>query len=388
MGVMTGTSLDSVDVVCVDIGVKQTKLNKHLVNLALYEENICHYEHPFSEDLKSIFLALQSKKNVPLKHLLYLEKKWTDQSIEAIETALNLWNIDKKTVQAICTHGQTVFHQRDQDGEMATLQLGDASRLAEKLIMRVIADFRRGDIAVGGQGAPLLSFYDTLVLRELEKTVVAHNLGGISNVTVLPDFKSGLEPFAFDTGLANLWIDRAMLEYFGRPFDEDAQVARQGNLIRPLMTAILSLPYYDKSLPKSTGRDDFSDKSLFSLVAKYAKDCSKEDVITTLTHVTASSMAIAYKKFIIPKVGKVDKIVFSGGGVYNQGLMNLFGAYWQAHELGDFPEAYYPEDYGIPNKAKEALGFAWLGWAKWHGLPNNVPSCTGANAPVSAGLIY
>ncbi len=442
---MSGTSLDAVDVVVVDLSILETKENKPLFSLveveakdlfslsktlrkktkenkdlfclvldpkhkklnkisfsleneekaketkplvSLVEENLQHYEHPYPETLKKGVLSLQTKKTIALTSFVTLEKELTHLYADAVESALKTWGIEKSSVVAVCIHGQTVFHQADKNGEVGTLQLGDASRLAETLRMRVIADFRRGDIAQGGQGAPLLPFYDALRFSEPDKTVVAHNLGGICNVSVLPAESLGLEPFAFDTGPANLWIDRAMLEYFDRPFDEDAQVARQGNLIRPLMTAILCLPYFAKSPPKSTGRDDFSDKSLFSLVNKYAKNCPKEDVITTLTHVTASSMAIAYKKFIIPKVGKVDKIVFSGGGVCNQGLMNLFGAYWQAHELGYFPEVYYPEDFGIPNKAKEALGFAWLGWAKWHGLPNNLPSCTGANAYVSGGVIY
>ncbi len=442
---MSGTSLDAVDVVVADLSVletkenkplfylvdaeakdlvslvktskKKTKENKDLVSLvlddehkklkeisfslgnkekakenkplvSLVEENLQHYEHPYPETLKKQVLSLQTKKTISLAAFITLEKELTDLYADAVESALKTWGIDKSSVVAVCNHGQTVFHQADENGEMGTLQVGDASRLAETLGMRVIADFRRGDIARGGQGAPLLPFYDALRFSDPDQTVVAHNLGGICNVSVLPAESLGLEPFAFDTGLANLWIDRAMLEYFGKSYDKNGVMAQSGEVISALLTAILAHPFHQKDSPKSTGRDDFSDKVLFSLVDKYAKNCPKEDVITTLTHVTASSMAIAYKKFIFPKVGKVDAIVFSGGGVYNRYLLELFEAYWQSEGLGNLPKIKHPQDYGVPNKAKEALGFAWLGWAKWHGLPNNLPSCTGANAYVSGGVIY
>ena len=383
---MSGTSLDAVDVICGDLSIIEAKQNKHLFSLV--EINLLYYEHPYPEKLNKLVLSLQAKQTIPLACLVNLEKQLSDLYAEAVEVAMKTWGIEKETVLAVCNHGQTVFHQADEAGEMGTLQLGDASRLAEKLGMRVIADFRRGDIAVGGQGAPLLPFYDALRFSEFDKTVVAHNLGGISNVSVLPSLKSEKDPFAFDTGLANLWIDRAMLEYFGKPYDANGEVAKQGRLIPALIQAILDLPFYAKEIPKSTGRDDFSDKTLVSLVAKHTKNSSKADVITTLTHATALGMVMAYKDFILPKTGRVDKIIFSGGGVLNTELINLFVTHWKANQLGDLPQIVYPEDYGIPNKAKEALGFAWLGWAKWYGLPNNVPSCTGAKAYVSSGLIY
>jgi anhydro-N-acetylmuramic acid kinase len=218
--------------------------------------------------------------------------------------------------------------------------------------------------------------------------VVAHNLGGISNVSVLPAQSLGVEPFAFDTGLANLWIDRTVLEYFGQAYDQNGIIAQSALPIEPFVTTILEHPFHQAPPPKSTGRDDFSDDYLFSLVAKYSKNASKEALVASITHATALSMVRAYKDFIIPKVGKVDTLIFSGGGIYNRYLIDLFLSYWQSEGLLGSPEIKHPEDFGIPNKGKEALGFAWLGWAKWHGLPNNLPSCTGANAYVSGGVIY
>jgi anhydro-N-acetylmuramic acid kinase len=389
IGVMSGTSLDAIDLVVADLSLFKTKENKQNNPLfCLAETNLQHYEHPYPKELKKLILSLQTNQLVSLAHLVYLEKKLTLLYAEAVKNALKHWKLHKSSVLAVCNHGQTVFHQRDEAGEMGTLQLGDASLLAETLGMRVIADFRRGDIGVGGQGAPLLPFYDALRFSEVDKTVVAHNLGGISNVSVLPAQSLGVEPFAFDTGLANLWIDRTVLEYFGQAYDQNGIIAQSALPIEPFVTAILEHPFHQAPPPKSTGRDDFSDDYLFSLVAKYSKNASKEALVASITHATALSMVRAYKDFIIPKVGKVDTLIFSGGGIYNRYLIDLFLSYWQSEGLLGSPEIKHPEDFGIPNKGKEALGFAWLGWAKWHGLPNNLPSCTGANAYVSGGVIY
>jgi anhydro-N-acetylmuramic acid kinase len=411
---MSGTSLDAVDVVVADLSLlpvqktkkdketkdltKQTKETKNKISLfslvsfvslfSFVERNIKHYAHPYPENLKNQILDLQKGSRLSLAHYVDVEKALSLLYAEAVETALRQWQIEKSTVVAVCNHGQTVFHQRDETGDMGTIQLGDASRLAETLGMRVVADFRRGDIAVGGQGAPLLPFYDALRLSQAEQTIVAHNLGGISNVSVLPAHALEMDPFAFDTGLANLWIDRAMQAYFGKPFDEDGSIARQGKPIEALVTAILAHPFHQQHPPKSTGRDDFSDEALHALVRQYANGSSKEAIVASFTHATALSMVKAYQAFILPRVGHVDAIFMSGGGVDNRYLIELFETYWQQEGLGVLPELKRTEAVGIPNKAKEALGFAWLGWAKWHGLPNNVPSCTGAGAYVSGGVIY
>ena len=411
---MSGTSLDAVDVVVADLALlpvqdtrkaketkdltKETKENnkakenkekKSFVSFVSFvERNIKHYAHPYPETLKKQILDLQKGSRFSFAHYVDVEKALSLLYAEAVETALTQWEIEKSSVVAVCNHGQTVFHQQDKTAGMGTIQLGDASRLAETLGMRVVADFRRGDIAVGGQGAPLLPFYDALRLSHAEQTVVAHNLGGISNVSVLPAHALEMDPFAFDTGLANLWIDRAMHAYFGKPYDEDGTIARQGQPIEALVTAILAHPFHQQHPPKSTGRDDFSDEALHAFVAQHAKDSSKEAIVASLTHATALSMVKAYQAFILPRVGRVDAIFMSGGGLYNTYLMDLFKTYWQEEGLGVLPELKQPEAVGIPNKAKEALGFAWLGWAKWHGLPNNVPSCTGAGAYVSGGIIY
>ncbi len=396
IGMMSGTSLDAIDVVSVDLSFVKTKEAKSLFSTALKSSNIRHYELAYPRDLRDAVLAVQRDAQVTLSSLLALEQDLTRLYHHAVSSAFEDWGIEKSSIRALANHGQTLYHhayptqvsQARQRGQQLTLQVGDPSYLAESLGIPVITDFRRGDTAVGGQGAPLLPFYDALAFSEENKTVIAHNLGGISNVTVLPAQSLGIEPFAFDTGLANLWIDRAMNTYFSKPYDVEGHVASSGECLPALFDALVHHPFYDEPLPKSTGRDAFSDERLFDLVETYAPLEPKASIITTLTHATAYTMAQAYQRWIFPQVKQVDVIIFSGGGVENTYLLTLFQRYWQDLGLGLFPQLERPERYGVPNKAKEALGFAYLGWAKWHGLPNTLPACTGAKRYVSAGLIY
>lgn len=390
VGVMSGTSLDAVDLVLAELSLKKDKENKCLFSLSLDSEQLRHFEAPFPDALKSRLLEIQATPLVSLADLLDLENRLSDLYASAVENALDAWGIEKSSITAVCNHGQTVFHQPNpyDDAEQLSLQLGNTSRLAELLKLPVMADFRQGDLAQGGQGAPLLPFFDALYFAEESEHVALHNLGGISNTTILPARHSGRDPFAFDTGLANLWIDVAMRTYFNQPYDANGLVAQSGQVIPAFLDAILAHPFHAKAIPKSTGRDDYKDTYLFYLVDTHAKDSAKENILCTLTHATARTIVQAYRDFVLPKVGSLGKIILSGGGVENAFLMERIQLDWQGLGLGKVPPFFRCEEFGIPNKAKEALGFVYLGWAKWHGLPNTIPTCTGARQAVSSGILY
>jgi anhydro-N-acetylmuramic acid kinase len=420
IGVMSGTSLDGIDVVYTQIELCHCKPEALLgaqergnlfseKPLSLSTKHTCvnHFEKEIATHTKQECVKLQTGKPFSLVDTLSLEHDLSTQYRDAIREALDTWGIDANTLTGIGIHGQTVFHQHDDSGQLHTLQLCNPSILAEAFDVPILYDFRRRDIAAGGQGAPLVPFFDVLTLANPAKTVVAHNLGGISNVTVMPrstpgtrtdasttppPSAGGLEMtsvFAFDTGLANMWMDAACLHYFDIPYDKDGELAKQGALIQPLFEAIIAMPFHELSPPKSTGKDLFSNNLLFSLADKYTQDShTPHDILHTITHATAYTMAHAYAVHILPKVEQVDEIIFSGGGLENIYLLDIFKDYWTQFSPNEsLPTLSRPEDYGIPNKAKEALAFAYLGWARFHGLPNVLASCTGANRLVSCGSI-
>jgi anhydro-N-acetylmuramic acid kinase len=298
-------------------------------------------------------------------------------------------------VVLVANHGQTVYHRPSQEhpelGQL-TLQLGSLSRLATQLKqghphLLVMGHFREGDCASGGQGAPLVPFYDALFLKPVGGgTSVAHNLGGISNVTVLP---SQGQPFAFDTGVANIWMDAVCQYYFKRPYDEGGQLARQGTGIPSLFNALIHHPFHGLMPPKSTGRDDYNWQHLHQHITHHVDSShTRHDILYTTLEATAYAMAQAYSAYIVPRLGNetIERIIFSGGGAENTLLLERFAHHLQAFGL-KVPQFTTPDELGIPNKAKEALAFALLGWAKALNLPSNVPSCTGATTFTSLGVV-
>jgi len=407
IGVMSGTSLDGIDVVYCELEVGESPIasgesaSPALSYLVAKHTHVRHFEVGYTIDTKQKCLTLQSGDAQSLEDILALEHALSTDYRDAIQQALTRWNISASSLTGIAIHGQTVFHKQDKNGQLHTLQLCNPSILAEAFHIPIVYDFRRRDIAAGGQGAPLVPFFDVLAFADPTKTVVAHNLGGISNVTVLP---SCLSPrplgkrasllqegagdgsrvdaniFAFDTGLANMWIDAVCMTYFDVPYDNGGKLARCGSLIQPLFDEIIAMPFHQDPPPKSTGKDLFSNEVLVCLVNKHTQGRDMpHDVLHTMTHATAYTIAHGYAMHILPKVGNVESIIFSGGGIENEYLMELFQSYWETLCQGSpFPEIKRPEDYEIPNKAKEALAFAYLGWARMHGLPNTLPSCTGS----------
>jgi anhydro-N-acetylmuramic acid kinase len=273
--------------------------------------------------------------------------------------------IGRGRVDVIGSHGQTVWHEPGRH----TLQLGEAAHIAEATGVTTVSDFRPADIAAGGQGAPLVPYFDRFVFGVREAATL--NLGGIANVTVLSK-----SPVGFDTGPGNCLIDEAMRLAFGRSFDRGGRTAARGQIDRALL-ARLDHPYFRRPPPKSTGRELFSREFL---VDRCGAELRKrpEDVLATLTFFTARTVADALGRFVRTPL---QEVIVSGGGLYNRTLMaQLEWTLWPA-----VPRPITV--YGIHPLAKEPAAFALLAAETVRRRAGNLPSVTGARRPVVLGKI-
>ena len=278
----------------------------------------------------------------------------------------------------ISSHGQTIYHypfdeSLDNISLKSTLQIGESSVIARETRCMTISNFREADIAAGGQGAPLVCFADDKWFRR-DRNVAVQNIGGISNVTVL---SRGSETFGFDNGVGNIIIDYCMNKYFGKSYDKDGLVAASGNVSESWLDILMQDEYYYKEPPKTTGREYFSPEYI-ERALKFAPE-KPEDIIATVTALTAKNIAKSYERFI-PQ--GVDEAVICGGGAYNPTLMKFLRKY-----LPSETELKTCEDYGISNNFKEVMAFALLGYCTYYNIPNNLPCCTGASKRVVMGKV-
>ena len=279
----------------------------------------------------------------------------------------------------ISSHGQTIYHypfdeKLNNISLKSTLQIGDSSVIAQETGCTTISNFREADIAVGGQGAPLVCFADDKWFKG--KNVAVQNIGGISNVTVV---SKDNETFGFDTGLGNIMIDYCMQKFYNKPFDEDGEIAAKGNVCESWLDCLMQDEYYFKNPPKTTGREYFSPQYIENALKFGPKN--PEDIIATVTALTAKTIASAYERFIYPDI-EIDEVIIGGGGAYNPTLMKFLRYYIPKHI-----ELKTHEDYGISNNFKEVMAFAVLGYCTYYNIPNNLPSCTGAKKRVVLGKI-
>lgn len=275
----------------------------------------------------------------------------------------------------IVSHGQTIYHypfdeKIDDVSLKSTLQIGESSVIAKETNCLTISNFRENDIAHAGQGAPLVCFAD----EKWFKNSAVQNIGGISNVTVVSD---NCETFGFDTGLGNIAIDYCMNKFYGLPYDKDGEVAARGKVCDSWLDCLLQDEYYFLEPPKTTGREYFSPKYIENAL-KFAPE-NKDDIIATLTALTAKSIALAYERFVYPNAD-INQVVVCGGGAYNKTLMKFLRNYISKHI-----QLKSSEDFGISINFKEVMAFALLGYCAFYNIPNNLPCCTGAEKRVVLG---
>ncbi len=351
VGLMSGTSADAIDVAVAELTHRADELRlRPLVTLT----------RPLPSDLRGLVHEVVTDGRADLADICRLDAGLGRAFAAA--AAAGLAELDGVRGDLVVSHGQTVHHLVE-DGEVTgSLQLGAPAWIAERTGLPVVADLRARDIAAGGQGAPLVSLIDTLLLGTAEEPAAALNLGGIANVTVVAP---GREPIAFDVGPANALLDAAARRYLDADRDEGGAAAARGTVDQDLLAALLDDDYLRRPPPKTTGRERYDAAHLEAALAEAPVDAG-DDVLTTLVATVARSVADA-----LADTG-VRRVVVSGGGVRNPTL------------LASLTDALAPtavitsDELGVPADAKEALAFAVLGYLTWHGAPATVPSCTGA----------
>jgi anhydro-N-acetylmuramic acid kinase len=263
----------------------------------------------------------------------------------------------------------------------STLQIGEASFLAESTGITTVSDFRPRDMAAGGKGAPLIPYVDYLLFRDSRLGRVLLNIGGIANVTTLPAEAGVQQVTAFDTGPGNMVID-ALVRHFTngeKKYDHDGSLARRGQVVPELVDRWLSHTYFQASPPKTAGREQFGE-GFVSAALDLSNATRGEDLICTATELTVQSVAQALKRFVLPKT-EVDQLIVSGGGARNGFLMARLQAVLPRLQV------LRSDDLGVPAAAKEAIGFAILANETFHLHAGNIPSATGAHRPVVLGKV-
>jgi anhydro-N-acetylmuramic acid kinase len=284
-------------------------------------------------------------------------------------------------VDLVALSGQTMYHiPRIEPARgwraVATLQLGEPTRVLERCGLPVVSDFRQSDLAAGGQGAPMVPFGDLHLFGEPGVRRAVHNLGGIANVTLLPADGDPARVLAFDTGPANCLLDEAAAATTGAGFDRDGALAAAGTVDDALLGRLLEHPYLRLPPPKTTGREVFNLRELFPAgVAAWAA----ADLLATLTAFTAETIAEAYRRWVLPR--GLDEVLLAGGGALNPALVRDLRGRLPGLRVRTF------EELGWRSKDRETLAFALMGYAAWFGLPNTLPSATGARRAVVAGRI-
>lgn len=372
IGLMSGTSLDGIDAVISSIEDTQENVQLHIINANTYPYN--------SEILKKIRQALHDEASSS-RLLCSLNVELAYEYSKCVFAICEESGIDIHDVDFIACHGQTIYHitENTNNEVRSSLQLGDGSVLANLTNTTVVSNFRTADITVGGQGAPLVPFADYVLFQHNDKTRLLQNIGGISNVTCLPKGGSKKEVFAFDNGPGNMMIDYAMQKLFNKKYDNNGETAKQGDLISEMFDEILSLEYFNLEPPKSTGRELFGNHYTATILEKY-KHYSKHDIIATLSHITAFSIADSYKKFILSTF-TIDEVIISGGGAYNGYLLKLIKSYL------DFEDVFILEEFGYSSEYKEALAFLILGNETLEFNPSNIKNATGASKDVILGQV-
>jgi len=360
LGLISGTSADSIDAALVSFagGTPQVKAT---------------YAHPWSASLRERMLALmQEEATLDLDAFGRLDVEIAHCFAEAALQLLQQSGTPARSVRAIGSHGQTMRHRPGGDYPF-TLQLGDASVIAERCRIDVVADFRRADIAAGGQGAPLLPALHAMLLAREGHSRVVLNLGGIANITVLDAHGDVL---GFDTGPANGLLDAWCLRHRGEAFDRDGAFAASGTVDTPLLEALLADPYFALAPPKSTGREHFHLSWLAT--HPHLANLSPADVQATLLELTARSVSEAITQQTPPSAD----VLVCGGGTHNHRLMQRLAELLAPRVVSSTAA------HGIDPDFLEATAFAWLARQRLLGLPGNLPAVTGARGARVLGAIY
>ncbi|MFQ1049277.1 anhydro-N-acetylmuramic acid kinase [Avibacterium paragallinarum] len=365
LGVMSGTSLDGVDLALMDFSLQPAQL-------------VATDFVPMPQNLRENFTALIHSGQGTLQQIGELDQQLGLLYADSINQFLAKHSLSSTQIQAVGCHGQTIWHA-PQGQFPFTWQIGDANVIAAKTGITTIADFRRKDMAYGGQGAPLVPAFHQGIFADPTRITVVLNIGGISNISVLVPNQPVI---GYDTGVGNALMDSWITKHQGKPYDKNGEWAKTGQSNAALLQALLADPYFSLPAPKSTGRERFNLAWLEKILAKQTAlfPLAPQDVQATLAEFTAQCSARELAGFAQSDLPRL--LLICGGGAKNLVIM--------AHLQRLLPEWQLATttDYGLDADYLEAAAFAWLAYRRIENLPSNEPNVTGAGRAVSLGVIY
>lgn len=376
LGLMSGTSCDGLDMALIEVVGYGLKTSFKLIGSGHYKYN---------ERVKKMLFGIMTPGNAGIKELsqvnFYLAKIWAN----AINAFLKDQKLSPNKIDLIGSHGHTIYHHPQVDRILdqkisSTWQMGDPSVIAQLTGITTVGDFRVADVALGGQGAPLVPYFDWLSFAHLRENIISLNIGGIANLSYMPQNSDPAGVIAFDSGPGNMLIDQLMMRLYEKPMDRDGKIAFAGEFSERLFNYLLKIDeYLEMSPPKSTGREHYNEKFIIDLLRKAVRWRIREpDIIHTVSKYTAYTVRQAYEKYIN---ADLSKIFVGGGGSHNKFVMQMLKKYFEGIPVHNVRDAGIDEDY------KEAICFAVLANECLHGVKTGMPNVTGANRPTILGKI-
>jgi anhydro-N-acetylmuramic acid kinase len=361
IGLMSGTSIDGIDAGLVDFQDNKP----HLIGFEYL---------PFPNEIKSVIQQLsEPDSKVSLKDYGAMDNQLGHLFAETVNTLLAKVSIPASSINAIGSHGQTIYHAPDIQFPFS-LQIGDPNIIAEKTGITTIADFRRRDIAAYGQGAPLVPGFHEAVFSDSNEHRCVVNIGGIANITVLPATQSA-KVIGFDTGPGNTLMDQWIQKHQHVGYDKNGAWGKTGKINHDLVALLKQDAYFQAAPPKSTGKEYFSLPWIYHKIA--TTDYPAEDIQASLCFLTAITICDAIQNY----APATERVLICGGGIHNSYLLQLI-------EQNTGSPVTSTEQFGIHPDHVEAVAFAWLARQTLNNLPGNIKEVTGAIKPVVLGGIY
>lgn len=371
---MSGTSLDGIDVAVIDITGSGFKSKINVVT---------SHSVPYPRKVREALLSV-SNVSTQTGDIARLNFLLGELYVEALEETVERAEIPLSSIKLIGCHGQTIFHEGQGSQYLgkkvvSTFQIGESSVISERTGIDVISNFRERDISAGGKGAPLVPYLDYLLLRHRGRGRVALNIGGIANLTAIPPNTSTDRVIAFDSGPGNMVIDQLVgrITQGRQLFDRDGAMAASGQPDPKLLAKLLRDKYFRAKPPKTAGREQYGAEFVTKLLDT---ELSSEDLIATATALTAESIALGIRNFVMPEM-RVDEVFVSGGGTHNPTLMRMLRKALDPVPVRETTEM------GLDVDAKEAIAFAVMAYETAHCRPSSVPMATGAKKSVVLGKV-
>ncbi len=378
VGLMSGTSVDSIDAVLVKVRGSGTSTQF---------KQLAFHTHRYPKGFKEFVLQNSLPGTGSVDTVSALNILCATFFADAVLALVKKSGLSSSKIDLIGSHGQTIHHvpqSRSLFGKniSSTLQIGDPSTIAKLTGIVTVGNFRTGDMALGGQGAPLVPYFDFLAFRSPKFNRAILNIGGIANITLLKKNCTVNDVFAFDTGPGNMVVDALMKHYYGKQFDRRGAAAAKGRILPLLLREMMQNPYFKQAPPKSTGRELFG-AAFIKNILRYSAKSSAEDVIATATEFTALTIYDQFTRFLRKRLGgqPLHELIISGGGSKNEMIIGSLKKYFLPARVS------ISDEYGVPSDSKEALCFALLANETLCGNPSNLPSVTGALQRTILGTI-